>query len=192
MLPIWLAALALGGCVASCADGAEPGIAGGGAAPLRGFGVDVDQAIAPRVPVVHLRTCGSWGCREQDVTLLISGPTSAMPCPSEPAAADTACGVVQLPGPGPGYGYVPVPELTMDQVTVTVTTPAGESLSGTLVHMDDFHVSLRDESGAYRTVRRGPDVRIVKNDPYAAHVELLSRITDKAIHDVVAYLESLK
>ena len=77
-------------------------------------------------------------------------------------------------------------------VTVTVTTPAGESLSGTLVHMDDFHVSLRDEAGGYRTVRRGLDVRIVKNDPYAAHVELLSRITDKAIHDVVAYLESLK
>ncbi|RSM68223.1 hypothetical protein DMB66_13660 [Actinoplanes sp. ATCC 53533] len=128
MLPIWLAAMALGGCVGSGPDGAGPDTAGAGAAPLRGFGVDVDQAIAPRVPVVHLRTCGSWGCHEQDVTLVIAGPTSAVPCPSASAAADTACGVAHLPGPGPGFGYAPVPELTLEQVTVTVTTPAGAPL----------------------------------------------------------------
>jgi hypothetical protein len=32
----------------------------------------------------------------------------------------------------------------------------------------------------------------VKNDPFEAHVALLSRLTDQNIHDVVAYLESLK
>ena len=77
-------------------------------------------------------------------------------------------------------------------VTVTVTLPSGESLTGPLVHMDDFYVSLRDASGMHRTVRRGADVRVVKNDPYAAHIALLPRITDKAMHDVVAYLASLK
>ena len=77
-------------------------------------------------------------------------------------------------------------------VTVTVTTPSGETLSGPLVHLDDFNVSLRDASGMHRTVRRGPGVRVVKTDPYAAHVEMLPRITDKAMHDVVAYLASLK
>jgi hypothetical protein len=35
-------------------------------------------------------------------------------------------------------------------------------------------------------------MKIVKHDPYAAHVELLERLTDKAMHDVVAYLETLK
>ena len=75
---------------------------------------------------------------------------------------------------------------------VTVTTAAGETLSGTLVYIDDFNVSFRDASGTHRTIRRAPDVRVVKDDPYAAHVALLSRITDKAIHDVVAYLASLK
>jgi cytochrome c oxidase cbb3-type subunit III len=75
---------------------------------------------------------------------------------------------------------------------VTVTTASGETLSGALVYMDDFNVSLRDESGSHRTVRRAPDVRVVKDDPYAAHIELLSRISDKAIHDVVAYLAGLK
>ena len=77
-------------------------------------------------------------------------------------------------------------------VTVTVTTEGGETLSGPLETMDDFNVSFRDGSGRYRTVRRTPGTRVVKNDPYAAHVELLPRITDKNIHDLVAYLESLK
>jgi cytochrome c oxidase cbb3-type subunit 3 len=77
-------------------------------------------------------------------------------------------------------------------VKVTITTASGETFSGPLVYIDDFNVSFRDASGAHRTIRRAPDVRVVKDDPYAAHVELLSRITDKAIHDVVAYLASLK
>ena len=77
-------------------------------------------------------------------------------------------------------------------VIVAVTMPSGETLSGPLVHLDDFYVSLRDSSGTQRTIRRGPDVRVVKTDPYAAHIALLPRITDTAIHDVVAYLASLK
>jgi mono/diheme cytochrome c family protein len=77
-------------------------------------------------------------------------------------------------------------------VTVTVTTESGETVSGELDRMDDFNVSLRDASGTYRTVRRTPGTRVVKNDPFAAHVDLLSRITDKNIHDIVAYLETLK
>jgi hypothetical protein len=110
----------LAGCGA-----AGPGSARSGAAVLRGFGVEVEQVVAPRVPLVHLRTCGAWGCHEQDVPLMIAGPTSAMPCPSEAGAAPgAACGVAHLRGPGPGYGYAPVPALTMDPVTVTVTTPA--------------------------------------------------------------------
>lgn len=58
--------------------------------------------------------------------------------------------------------------------------------------MDDFHVALRDAAGQYRSWTRTPDMTIVKDDPYAAHVTLLDRLTDKAMHDVVAYLETLK
>jgi mono/diheme cytochrome c family protein len=77
-------------------------------------------------------------------------------------------------------------------VTVTVTSESGETLSGELDRMDDFNVSFRDASGAYHSVRRTAGTRVVKNDPFAAHVDLLARITDKNIHDVVAYLETLK
>ena len=77
-------------------------------------------------------------------------------------------------------------------VKVTVTPATGESVTGVLLQMDDFNVSLRDASGAYRTFKRGPGVKVVKDDPLAAHHALLDTITDKNMHDVVAYLETLK
>jgi mono/diheme cytochrome c family protein len=77
-------------------------------------------------------------------------------------------------------------------VTVTVTTPSGESVSGVLEQIDDFNVSLHDESGQYHSFERGPGVKVEKHDPYAAHVALLDEYTDKDIHDVVAYLETFK
>lgn len=81
---------------------------------------------------------------------------------------------------------------TKKPVTVTVTTPSGETASGELVVMDDFNVSLRDSSGQYHTFPRTPGTKVQKHDPYAAHVALLDQYTDKNIHDVVAYLETLK
>ncbi len=81
---------------------------------------------------------------------------------------------------------------TRTQVTATVTMANGQTLSGVLVSIDDFHVSLRDASGEYRSLARTPDMKIERKDPFAAHIELLDRLTDKAMHDVVAYLESLK
>jgi mono/diheme cytochrome c family protein len=77
-------------------------------------------------------------------------------------------------------------------VMITVTVPSGESLSGTLVHLDDFNVSMRDHSGAYHSWKRTAGLKIEKRDPYSAHVDLLDKYTDKNIHDLVAYLETLK
>jgi cytochrome c oxidase cbb3-type subunit 3 len=81
---------------------------------------------------------------------------------------------------------------TRPKATVTVTMPDDTRIEGVLVSLDDFHVALRDAAGEYRSFMRTPGMQIVKHDPYAAHVELLDRLTDKAMHDVVAYLETLK
>jgi hypothetical protein len=75
--------------------------------------------------------------------------------------------------------------------TVTVRTGEGE-ISGTVEFIDDFFVSLTDELGRYRSFRRGPGIRVTTVDPYQAHWDLLERITDGEIHDVVTYLETLK
>lgn len=78
------------------------------------------------------------------------------------------------------------------RVTVTVTPSSGQAVTGVLLALDDFNVALRENSGEYRSWKRTPELKVQKNDPYAAHQELLERYTDKDIHDVVAYLETLK
>jgi len=99
-----------------------------------------------------------------------------------------------FPGPqgGRGRGARAGGPSPASAVKVTVTTAAGQTVNGTLIAMDDFTVTLREASGDYRTIRRGPAVKVVKDDPLAAHHALLETITDKQIHDVVAYLETLK
>src|SRR5262245_3622105 len=77
-------------------------------------------------------------------------------------------------------------------MTITVTPSSGPAVTGTLIRMDDFNVSLRDSAGEYRAWKRTRDLKVEKNDPSAAHVDLLDKYTDNDIHNVVTYLESLK
>lgn len=77
-------------------------------------------------------------------------------------------------------------------VTVTVTPPSGAAITGTLVHLDDFNVSFRDSAGEYHSFKRTSALKVVTHDPAQAHHELLDRYTDRNIHDIVAYLETLK
>lgn len=77
-------------------------------------------------------------------------------------------------------------------VTVTVTQTNGQTVSGELIRMDDFTVALRDSDGQYHSFARDAGVNVQKHDPYQAHIELLDQYTDKNMHDVVAYLETLK
>ena len=75
---------------------------------------------------------------------------------------------------------------------VTVTPAGGQPVTGTLERIDDFSVSLREASGEYRSWKRGPDLKVEIRDPYATHHELLDQYTDTDMHNVVAYLETLK
>jgi mono/diheme cytochrome c family protein len=77
-------------------------------------------------------------------------------------------------------------------VMVTVTRAGGAAVTGTLIMMDDFTVALRDSAGEYRSFKRGPNVKVERKDPLQAHIDLLPRYTDKNMHDIVAYLETLK
>ena len=76
--------------------------------------------------------------------------------------------------------------------TLTVTPPGGPPITGSLEKIDDFNVSLRDSAGEYHAWTRTPDLKVERNDPYAVHHALLDEYTDKQMHDVVAYLETLK
>jgi len=78
-------------------------------------------------------------------------------------------------------------------ITVKVTLPSGETVSGRLDRVDDFSVSLRDESGKYRSFfREGKIPKVEITDPLQAHLELLPRYKDSDIHNLTAYLVTLK
>lgn len=75
---------------------------------------------------------------------------------------------------------------------VTVTISSGQAVSGTLEYIDDFDVALRDASGEYHSFSRGPHVKVEVHDPLAAHAELLKKYTDADMHNMLAYLVTLK
>jgi cytochrome c oxidase cbb3-type subunit 3 len=74
---------------------------------------------------------------------------------------------------------------------VTVHLPSGEQVSGILDHADEFSVSLHDSSGWYRSFSRD-NTTVDIQDPRAAHEALLPKYTDDEMHNVLAYLETLK
>lgn len=77
-------------------------------------------------------------------------------------------------------------------VTVTLTLPGGDKFEGELARLDEFNVTLiRD--GIPRTFRRDGDLpKVEVHDPLEPHRKLLSVYADKDIHDVTAYLVTLK
>jgi cytochrome c oxidase cbb3-type subunit 3 len=74
---------------------------------------------------------------------------------------------------------------------LTVTTPDGRRFAGALQHRDEFTVAMRDDLGVYRSwsIRT---VTYAVDDPLQAHVDQLARYTDEDMHDVLAYLQSLR
>jgi cytochrome c oxidase cbb3-type subunit 3 len=78
-------------------------------------------------------------------------------------------------------------------ITATVTLASGQKVSGTLDRVDDFSVSLRDSAGEYHSFTRdGAVPKVEINDPLKPHVDLLEKYTDPDIHNVTAYLVTLK
>ena len=74
---------------------------------------------------------------------------------------------------------------------VTVTLSSGKIIHGTLKRMDDFDISLFDSSGSYRSWPRA-EVKVEVEDRLATHRQLLAHYTDADIHNVLAYLVTLK
>ncbi len=93
-------------------------------------------------------------------------------------------------GRGRGRGAAPAAP-NPNAVTVSVTPASGPATSGVLVEQSDFYVTLRQADGTIRVVPT-TGAKVVTTNPLQAHIDLLDRITDKQIHDVVAYLENLK
>ena len=79
-------------------------------------------------------------------------------------------------------------------LTVKVTQPSGEVAQGQLRHIDDFSVTLVGKDGSVaKYPRESDDVpKVEVTDPLKGHTELLSQYTDSDIHNLTAYLLTLK
>ena len=74
-----------------------------------------------------------------------------------------------------------------------MTLPSGEKAEGQLRRIDDFIVTLVQADGTERSFRRDGDrPKVEIRDPLQGHRDLLAVYTDKDMHDVTAYLVTLK
>jgi cytochrome c oxidase cbb3-type subunit III len=79
----------------------------------------------------------------------------------------------------------------LKRIEVTVNRANGAAVSGILENMDDFTIGLRDREGDYHSFSRD-EVKVEIRDPLAAHADLLGRYSDADIHNILAYLVTLK
>jgi cytochrome c oxidase cbb3-type subunit III len=79
------------------------------------------------------------------------------------------------------------------KTVVIVTLSSGRSVQGTLQRIDDFNVALTDSNGDYHSFQRNGAVpKVELKDPLQAHYDLLSKYTDGDIHNLTAWLVTLK
>lgn len=79
-------------------------------------------------------------------------------------------------------------------VMATVTFVGKPAVTGGLIHEDDFLITLKMQDGTVQTFRRSsPTVpKVVLKDPLEGHRDMLPKYSDDDIHNVTAYLVTLK
>ena len=75
--------------------------------------------------------------------------------------------------------------------TVTVTLRSGQTVTGKLAYRDEFTIALFDAAGWYKSWPAS-QVKFAVDDPLQAHVDQLGKYTDDDMHNVLAYLQTLR
>ncbi len=147
--------------------------------------IDIVRGDAKAGEVYFQKTCASCHSATGD----LKGFAAKMPNPK------TLQQTWMLPGGGGGrlFGAAPVTGVHVPPVTATVTLPSGEKVEGVMTRIDDFYVGLTQADGSIRGFERmGDTPKVELHDPLAAHRELLRQYKDKDIHDLTAYMVTLK
>jgi len=97
-----------------------------------------------------------------------------------------------LPGSGGRQGGAS-PFRSAPPMTALITLSSGEKVEGRIDRMDDFVISLTLADGTHRSFQTEDDKPAVQiRDPLEAHKNLLRTYSDADIHNVTAYLVTLK
>lgn len=154
--------------------------------PARMRPIDILTGDAAAGQAYFTAKCGSCHAVDRD----LKGLASRIP---EPRALQQWW---LMPGGGGGRGGGPPvegAETPVGRITATVTLASGQKFEGRLAKLDEFTVSVVEADGTTRTfTRRGDVPRVEIRDPLAAHKAMLREYTDKNIHDVTAFLVTLK
>src|SRR5256886_10645206 len=85
------------------------------------------------------------------------------------------------------------PPVEAPPTTVTVTLPSGRRIRGELDHLSAFVVALRDSDGTYHSFARHDSIpKVVVTNPLQWHIDRLPQWLGADIHNVTAYLVTLK
>jgi cytochrome c oxidase cbb3-type subunit 3 len=74
---------------------------------------------------------------------------------------------------------------------VAVTLASGQTVNGTLAARDEFSITIVDSTGARRSWTVN-EVKFTAEDPLDAHFAQLGKYTDADMHNVFAYLQTLR
>jgi cytochrome c oxidase cbb3-type subunit 3 len=77
-------------------------------------------------------------------------------------------------------------------ITATVKTAEGATISGRVTQVSDFRITLVDSDGRTYVIERGTGVDVRTKDPLAPHQAMIMTLKNEDMHNVTAYLETLK
>src|SRR6266404_2059680 len=96
-------------------------------------------------------------------------------------------------GRGRRQSAAAAPPVKAPPTSVTVTLPSGRRVQGELDHLSAFVVALRDSDGTYYSFARHDSIpRVLVTNPLQWHIDRLPQWRDADIHDLTAYLVTLK
>jgi cytochrome c oxidase cbb3-type subunit 3 len=95
------------------------------------------------------------------------------------------------PGPSLMDMFMGKKSKPLQPTKVSIQLPSGETAEGTLVRADEFNVELTDAAGWHRSFSRA-GATVTFDDPLTFHREQLAKYTDDDMHNLLAYLETLK
>jgi cytochrome c oxidase cbb3-type subunit III len=96
-----------------------------------------------------------------------------------------------LPGPSMLDMFLGKKSKPLPAAKVTIRLPSGETVEGVLVREDEFSVEMQDAAGWHRSFARD-GAQVTVDDPMSFHREQLAKYSDAEMHNLLAYLESLK
>jgi len=157
---------------------------------------DIVAFLHARITASDIRSAGKNG--SYSLKQLLTGNATAGKVFFEGPGGCTACHSPTGDLAGIATRYAPVelqarflyPEGAARE-TVTVSSPSGKTFEGVLLHLDAFTVALQDSDGWYHSWPVS-SVKVTVHDPLSTHRKLLETYTNVEMHNVFAYLESLK